>query len=89
MQDFFSEIEIFGQERVIYQISDSIGLERGQRPTKIRSMTKKQGHQKFSALKWKFFYKNGHSNIWSAKFFSVPQNSAPSLRQCQCPKLFR
>src|SRR6218665_998954 len=50
-----------------------------QKTDNIESITKK-GHQKFSALKWNFFSKKGHSKIWSAKFFYVPPNSAPSLR---------
>src|SRR6218665_915015 len=42
-------------------------------------MTKK-GHQKFSALKWKFLPKKVILKLWSAKFFPVPPKSAPSLR---------
>src|SRR6218665_2466118 len=42
-------------------------------------MTKK-GHQKFSVLKWNFFPKKVILKLWSAKFFPVPPNSAPSLR---------
>ena len=50
MKEFFSEIEVFRQEKAIYQISDNKLRDR----QKIRLMTKK-GHQKFSALKWTFF----------------------------------
>src|SRR6218665_2034020 len=33
-------------------------------------------------VKMEIFPKHGHSKIWSAKSFSAPPNSAPSLRQC-------
>ena len=42
-------------------------------------MTKK-GHQKFSALKFKFLPKKVILKLWSAKFFPGPPKSAPSLR---------
>jgi len=34
-------------------------------------MTKK-GHQKFFDIKWNFFPKKGHLEIWSEKLFSRP-----------------
>jgi len=33
--------------------------------------------------KWKFFSKKGHTKIRSAKFLSVPPNSAPTLGPCR------
>jgi len=43
-----------------------------------RSMTKKS-HQKFRALKRKFFPKKVIRKIWTVKFFGPPPNSAPGL----------
>jgi len=43
----------------------------------------KTGHQKFWALNGIFFLKRSFENlkIWSANFFPVPPNSAPSFKQ--------
>jgi len=65
----------------MYQISDQYRQAKDRQNRKIELMTNKS-YQKFWALKWKFVHKESHLKIWSAKFFSVPPNSAPSLRPC-------
>ena|SRR6218665_904368 len=50
----------------------------------MESMTKK-GHQKFWALKWKFFLKKVIRKFGQRNLFSVPPNSASSLRPCSHP----
>src|SRR6218665_167500 len=65
-EDFFTEIEVFGQEKGQIYYISHF----------------RQKTVKIGALKLKFFPKKGHSKIWSAKFFSVRPNSAPSLCPC-------
>ena len=70
---FLSEIEVFGQEKGIIYVIYQIS-------DKIES---NKGCQKFLAVKWKFFPKKVHTKI------SVPPKSAPSLRQCATPFLYK
>src|SRR6218665_3684577 len=56
---------------VMYKISDSRDR---QNTGEIRLMTKKNGNQKFSALKWKCFPKKGHFRKFGPrKCFPSPQ----------------
>ena len=78
--EILSEAEVFLVKKrvilVIFQISES---KERQKTDKIRSMTKKS-HQKYWALKWKFFpNKRLFKNLGPRNMFPPP-NSAPSLR---------